>query len=145
MDIRLYSHHPDSWLSPEDLHRYNTLLPRAYSLVSKEPFGPAPFPINAEEIEISLVDDMTISRIHEEFMSIPGATDVITFQHGEILISLDTTAKQAKELEEPPEKELFRYMVHGLLHLRGYLDYEEKDREAMFAIQEAIVAQAWGE
>ncbi len=41
----------------------------------------------------------------------------------------------------PKQEELFRYMVHGLTHLHGYLDYEPEDRAALFAVQEPLVAE----
>ncbi len=48
-----------------------------------------------DEVEINLVDDEVISRVHRDFMGLDGATDVITFHHGEVVISLDTAARQA--------------------------------------------------
>ena len=39
-----------------------------------------------EEIEVSIVSDRAIAGVHRRFMNIPGATDVITFEHGEIII-----------------------------------------------------------
>mgnify|MGYP000738786712 CR=1 FL=1 len=43
-----------------------------------------------EEVEITFVDDAEIARVHGEFLDDPTPTDVITFHHGEILISADT-------------------------------------------------------
>src|SRR5688572_17345904 len=42
------------------------------------------------EITVAVVSDAAISKIHEEFMGIAGATDVITFEHGDIVVSADT-------------------------------------------------------
>lgn len=76
-------------------------------------------------------------------MNDPTATDVITFPHGdgigEILVSFDTAIRQASEFGEPVFRELFRYMVHGLLHLHGYIDTEPEERERMFSCQEPLV------
>jgi len=52
-----------------------------------------------QEVEVSLVDDVTIADVHLRFMDIPGATDVITFDHGEIHISVETARQQAMEFE----------------------------------------------
>lgn len=143
MEIGLYNHHPAPWITQDRLDACEALLAKALPLVLKEAPGPEPHLSSLEEIELSLVDDCTIARVHQDFMNIPGATDVITFQHGEILISLDTAKRQAGEYGENSERELFRYMIHGLLHLHGYLDYEPADREAMFTVQERIVAELW--
>lgn len=90
-------------------------------------------------VEISVVDDETIARVHAEFLDDPSATDAITFPYGEILVSCDTAARYAAEHGIDPQEELFRYMVHGLTHLHGYLDYEPADRESLFAVQEPLV------
>jgi probable rRNA maturation factor len=95
------------------------------------------------EIEISFVDDETIARLHGEFLGDPTPTDVITFPHGEILISLDTARRQAAENGEPYERETARYIVHALLHLAGWDDRNESDRRAMHGTQEAILRECW--
>ncbi|MGE9270785.1 MAG: rRNA maturation RNase YbeY [Verrucomicrobiales bacterium] len=95
------------------------------------------------EVDVALVDDETSDRVHREFMNIPGATDVITFDHGEIVIGLEVARRQACEHGEPEEREVFRYLVHGLLHLAGYEDEEAEDRRRMESIQEALVAMLW--
>lgn len=143
MNIELFDHHPSSWVSLDMETTFLRLLPQAVALVKAAPLGPELHPGDPDYVEISLVDDSTISAVHKKFMNIPGATDVITFQHGEIMISLDTASKQAEEFGESPEKELFRYMVHGLLHLRGYLDYQPDDRATMFELQETIIERLW--
>ena len=51
-----------------------------------------------EEIEVSVVSDRTIAAVHRRFMDIRGATDVITFEHGEIVISGETAARHAADL-----------------------------------------------
>ena len=93
-----------------------------------------------EEIEITFVNDPTIARVHDDFMSLPDPTDVITFHHGEILISIDTAERQAQEYGRSWQHEVALYMVHGLLHLAGYLDKSPEDFECMAAMQERILA-----
>lgn len=95
-----------------------------------------------DELSIALVDDTTIARIHEEFMAIPGATDVITFDHGEIVISLNTAARYAEEFHSIFAHEVARYGVHGLLHLNGHEDHDPAERDAMHDIQETILELA---
>ena len=96
-----------------------------------------------DEVEISVVSDDVIRDVHARFLNDPTATDVITFPHGdgigEIIVSFDTAIRQASEFGEPVFRELFRYMVHGLLHLHGYIDTEPEERERMFSCQEPLV------
>jgi probable rRNA maturation factor len=94
-------------------------------------------------LEVALVDDETSARVHMDFMQIPGATDVITFHHGEIVIGVEVALRQAAEYGEPLCREMLRYFVHGLLHLAGHEDGEDAERLAMEAAQEKIVAALW--
>ena len=94
------------------------------------------------EIGVVLVSDRKISELHWRFMQIDGPTDVITFQHGEIFISVETAQRQAKTHRTSLASELRLYVVHGLLHLQGFDDHRTGDRRRMFAAQERIVASA---
>lgn len=94
-------------------------------------------------LEVALVDDETSDQVHREFMDIEGATDVITFHHGEIVIGAQVAERQAAEYEEPLAREILRYFVHGLLHLAGHEDADDDERLAMEAAQEEIVAKLW--
>jgi probable rRNA maturation factor len=100
---------------------------------------------NLATIEVALVDDSTSERVHLEFMEIAGATDVITFHHGEIVIGAEVARRQACEFDEPLGRELLRYLVHGLLHLAGHDDIREDDRATMEVAQETIVRSLWSE
>ena len=107
--------------------------------------GPGEAPLAAlDEVEINLVDDPTIDRVHRDFMGIEGATDVITFHHGEIVLSLDTAARQAAEHGATFEREVLLYAVHGLLHLNGHNDTDEESRAVMGKEQERIVGEVQG-
>lgn len=96
-------------------------------------------------VEISIVDDPTIAQVHQDFMDIPGATDVITFAHGEIVISSETAQSYADEYEHSLKKELTLYIIHGLLHLSGHEDADPEEREAMEKIQFSILDQVFEE
>ncbi len=91
------------------------------------------------EVNVVLVSDRRISQLHRRFMQIEGATDVITFQHGEIFISVETARRQARTHGTTFLQELRLYLVHGLLHLQGFDDTEEKARQQMHLRQEAIL------
>ncbi len=94
-------------------------------------------------LEVALVDDPTSDRVHRDFMNIEGATDVITFHHGEIVIGAEVAQRQAEQYGEPLLREIFRYLVHGLLHLAGHDDADDEERSRMASAQEAIVAELW--
>jgi probable rRNA maturation factor len=96
-----------------------------------------------ECVEVALVDDETSSRVHEQFMGIEGATDVITFEYGEIVIGVEVAQRQAVEYGEPERREILRYLIHGLLHLAGHEDEKDEDRKVMEAAQERLVAALW--
>ena len=95
-------------------------------------------------IEISVVSDEVISAVHAEFLDDPTPTDVITFPHGEILVSYDTADRSAREHDHPVIEELFLYIVHGLLHLNGHLDHDVPHREKMHRIQDRIWSEVIG-
>ena len=89
-------------------------------------------------IEVAVVSDAVIARVHVQFMDVPGATDVITFAHGEIVVSADTARVQAAEHGHDVVAELALYILHGLLHLNGYDDIAPRDRAKMHRVQDRI-------
>ena len=91
-----------------------------------------------EEIEVSIISDRVIAAVHRKFMNIDGPTDVITFEHGEIVISAETAERQGREHGQRLEEELGLYIVHGILHLNGYDDLEERAAARMQEAQGAI-------
>lgn len=98
---------------------------------------------SVEEVEISFINDEAIAQVHSDFMNDPTPTDVITFHHGEILVSLDTAVSQGLEHQNPYEREVALYIIHGLLHLAGWEDAEPAERAEMHRLQEAILEQVW--
>lgn len=129
---------PEAWLTI-----YESIACEAASLAlarAVQPDSPLSF---LATLEVALVDDATSDQVHREFMDIEGATDVITFHHGEIVIGAEVAERQAAEYGEPLAREILRYFVHGLLHLAGHEDSDAGEREAMEAAQEAIVATLW--
>ena len=90
-----------------------------------------------------MVSDRVIAEVHRRFLNVAGATDVITFAHGEIVVSADTAAREAAEQGEEVGREVLRYVVHGLLHLNGHEDAATEEAAAMWAAQEAVVDKLW--
>ena len=93
------------------------------------------------EIEVSIVTDDEIARVHSEFMSDPSPTDVITFHHGEILISADTAAREGPPHGHTTDQELLLYIIHGLLHLGGWDDHDPEEQREMHAAQDQILKE----
>ena len=138
-EIELYLNAERDWVSEELLSRFASALRSLLPELLAAPPGPDHVLSELPVVEIAVVDDETIAQVHAEFLDDPSETDAITFPYGEILVSCDTAARYAAEHGLQPEEELFRYMVHGLTHLHGYLDYEPDDRRALFAVQEPLV------
>ena len=91
------------------------------------------------EVEVAIVSDRVIARVHREFMGLPGATDVITFAHGEIVMSAPTAQSHAREYGHPTGHELALYTVHGLLHLNGYEDDTARAAARMHRTQDRVL------
>ena len=94
------------------------------------------------EIDVVLVSDARIAALHRRFMNIAGATDVITFDHGEIFISVETAKANARRFRSTLEEEIRLYIAHGLLHLLGFDDTKPAAARAMTKAQERLVAAA---
>jgi probable rRNA maturation factor len=93
--------------------------------------------------EITLVSDRRMAALHRQFLQMSGPTDVITFEHREIVVSAETAAREAAGHGEPLERELGRYIVHGLLHLRGHEDSTPGARAIMWRAQERLLRRLW--
>jgi probable rRNA maturation factor len=94
------------------------------------------------EVEITLLGEAAIAKVHGEFLEDPTPTDVITFEHGEILIGVPIAAANARKFRHPSDHEVALCAIHGLLHLLGYDDLTENERVIMHARQEEILKAA---
>ncbi len=93
------------------------------------------------EIHVLLISDRRISQLHQRFMQIAGPTDVLTFQHGEIFLSVETARRQARVHRGSLGGELRLYLLHGLLHLQGFDDRTPAARRRVEAVQEKLLAR----
>lgn len=93
-----------------------------------------------EEVTFYLVSDRRMSQLHAQFSGVPGPTDILTFHHGEVFISVDTAERQAVEFGNTLDRELRIYMVHGLLHLHGHDDHTSAEAAEMHRLQELLVS-----
>jgi probable rRNA maturation factor len=92
-----------------------------------------------DEVSVAIVSDQRIAQIHDEFMDIEGPTDVITFEHGDIVISAETALAYGATYRQPVDREVALYIVHGLLHLNGFDDLEPKAHRLMHATQDRVM------
>lgn len=86
------------------------------------------------EVSVLLTDDNQIRRLNRQFRRKDKPTDVLSFPAqelpgdqavaGDLAISVETAARQAKDLDHPLFVEVEILMLHGLLHLAGY-DHEQ--------------------
>ena len=85
---------------------------------------------------IAFVSDKKIRELNRQFRGIDKPTDVLSFPAadadklnlGDIAISVETAAKQARENGLTFDHEIAQLILHGLLHLSGY-DHETDDGE----------------
>jgi probable rRNA maturation factor len=138
IDLEFYDHQETFSIDLEAIHQATI---KALPLVLQHP---GPEESNLKEggsIEFSFVNDAVIAKVHADFLDDPTPTDVITFQHGEILISTETAARQGAEHGQPLQQELTLYAIHGLLHLHGHEDHTEAGAATMKSLQELILQQ----
>jgi probable rRNA maturation factor len=107
------------------------------------------------EVSVLLTDDEGISALNGEYRGVDGATDVLSFsQHegedefageenllGDVVISVETAKRQAKEQGRELDAEIDMLVAHGLLHLLGYDHAEPAEAERMFARQNELLGQ----
>ncbi|MFH1386538.1 MAG: rRNA maturation RNase YbeY [bacterium] len=86
-------------------------------------------------IDLSFVDDKTIQALNRKWRGKDKPTDVLSFNYnnegflGDVIISAETTKKNAKRYGVPYRDEVKRLVVHGVLHILGY-DHGRKMRNA---------------
>lgn len=91
------------------------------------------------EVTIVLISDCHMTRLHKRFLDQSGPTDVLTFAHGEIVISVDTARKNARSFKNSLIREVQLYIIHGLLHLHGYNDSSPGAARRMDQTQQQIL------
>jgi probable rRNA maturation factor len=99
--------------------------------------------VSAFELGFHLVNAREMAHVNQTFLQHTGSTDVITFDHseeshrnsstlhGEVFISIPDAIVQAREFSTTWQSELVRYVIHGLLHLRGFDDLKPELRREM--------------
>ena len=105
----------------------------------------------------AIMDDDSIRSLNRRYREIDRPTDVLSFAAregeplfssrkgeylGDIAISLETAARQAKEFGHSPGRELAFLTVHGILHLLGYDHTTPEDEKEMRGLQREIMERA---
>ena len=83
--------------------------------------------------------DNRLLEINKKYLNHTSLTDVVTFDfttskktiEGDIYISIDRVKENAKKYKETFKKELLRVIIHGLLHLIGFLDKTKEEKNTM--------------
>ena len=96
---------------------------------------------NIKKIQLQYIfcDDSYLLAMNQQFLNHDTLTDIITFDMseqvdevtGEIYISIDRVAENAKKFSVAYKDELHRVIFHGALHLCGFKDKKTADKEEM--------------
>ena len=95
------------------------------------------------EISFIITSDDYLRTVNKEFLKHDYFTDVISFNYsfgdnvaGEIYISEDTVRRNAVEYNVDFDNEMLRVMIHGVLHLAGYNDGTNKEKQEMRRLED---------
>jgi rRNA maturation RNase YbeY len=133
----LIHHNHSGYPVPDD----SNLLDLAYHILKEEKRDPG-------DINFIFTSNDEILDLNRQYLDHDYYTDVIAFHYGEtlqvegdIFISLDKVEENATEYNKTFEDELTRVFIHGLLHLTGYQDKSDEDRQSMRALEDRYLQQ----
>lgn len=94
------------------------------------------------DIAYIFCSDERILEVNKEYLQHNYYTDIITFDYseddvisGDVFVSLDTVRSNAEQFGQAYEQELYRVIIHGILHLCGIDDKGPGEREIMEAAE----------
>ncbi|MFA6923916.1 MAG: rRNA maturation RNase YbeY [Bacteroidales bacterium] len=95
-------------------------------------------PVNGN-VNFIFCSDKYLMNLNTRFLKHKTLTDIITFENycgknnlvADIYISIERVKENAKKYKVFFEKELYRVMIHGILHIVGYKDKTRKDKTIM--------------
>ena len=89
-------------------------------------------------INYKFISDDELLEMNKKFLKHDYYTDIITFSEnrgnrlaGDIAISIPRVEENAKLIKTTFDQELKRVIIHGILHLCGYNDYTQEEKEIM--------------
>jgi len=96
------------------------------------------------EINVIFCSDSYLLTLNEKHLAHNYYTDILTFDYrtnpkeiyGDLFISQERIIENASSFNVSINNELLRIVVHGLLHLFGYLDKSEKDKKLMRSMED---------
>ena len=99
------------------------------------------------DIAYVFCSDEEILRMNKQYLNHHFYTDIITFDYseknrisGDLFISLDSVKSNAEKFGTEYSEELYRVMIHGVLHLCGLKDKLPKDKKMMRQGEEEALA-----
>ncbi len=104
------------------------------------------------ELSLLFTDDAEIHPLNRDWRGVDRSTDVLSFAQGEaeggqthilgdVVISIETTKRQAMERGHSVERELKVLLVHGVLHLVGYDHIDADEAEEMEALERDLLSR----
>ena len=96
----------------------------------------------AQELSVVVVDDRTMRKINRIYAKKNTATDVLSFDYGEIIICLPFARKQAREHGVSVADEIALLFTHGLLHILGFDHKKAKDKKKMAEAERRLLGQS---
>jgi len=95
------------------------------------------------DISFIITSDDYLRNVNKEFLNHDYFTDVISFNYGfdntvagEIYISEDTVRRNSIEYNVDLDNEMLRVMIHGVLHLAGYNDATDEEKQEMKRLED---------
>ena|SRR5579862_2344517 len=103
------------------------------------------------DVTVVVTNDRAIRGLNRRYRGIDRATDVLSFDigdgrtvgepFGDVVISVETARRQAREYGAPLKAELLRLLVHGALHLCGYDHREQREAARMHGLTRKLVSE----
>ncbi len=128
-------------------NRKRKINPRKIRRIAKAVFNH--FGLTDAEVNIEFVSSQKIRYFNKRYLNKNKATDVIAFEDkekragkkffGDIVVSTDRANRNSKIYNTSFMKEVELYVIHGLLHLKGFEDITAKGRETMRRMEDGLL------
>jgi len=156
IQITIHDHQKIHWVDPE--------LPRRAAQLTTRLEGERQPGETEQTLQIAIVlfDDEQMIRIHKQYLDIDETTDVLAFNldddfevsHdesevsrgallGDVFVNVEQAQRQAEEYQHSLGRELAILVSHGVLHLLGYDDADQRGRDEMMRKSLLIADHEW--